>query len=148
MLSLIDLGFTPQQAFELISDPLIGLAQTEEDAGEGIFDASDRIEGGDVITWWNDIEKDKRYKSWPNTLQGVCMIYATLDEKIWLIFVANEAFVSRSTTHHSSEHVECHLGIRPFSSYFTRNHHFVCRYYDSTRRPYQIWYCSDVQPRC
>jgi UDP-glucose:glycoprotein glucosyltransferase len=74
MLSLIDIGFTPQQAFDLISDPLIGQAQIEEDAGEGIFDASDRIEGGEVITWWNDIEKDKRYKSWPNTLQGVSYI--------------------------------------------------------------------------
>jgi UDP-glucose:glycoprotein glucosyltransferase len=74
MLSLIELGFTSQQAFELISDPLIGQAQTEEDVGEGIVDASDRIEGGEVLTWWNDIEKDKRYKSWPDSLQGVSFL--------------------------------------------------------------------------
>lgn len=71
MLSLVSLGFTPQQAYQLISDPLVGQAQTEDDAGDGVFDASDRLEGEDVITWWNDIEKDKRYSSWPSSLAGV-----------------------------------------------------------------------------
>jgi UDP-glucose:glycoprotein glucosyltransferase len=60
VLSLTSLGLTPRQAFELISDPLIGQAQTAEDPGEGMVDASDRIEGGGVITWWNDIERDKK----------------------------------------------------------------------------------------
>lgn len=50
-----------RQAFELVSDPKIGQTQVEDDAGEGIFDASDRLEEGQVITWWNDIEKDKRW---------------------------------------------------------------------------------------
>jgi UDP-glucose:glycoprotein glucosyltransferase len=59
-LSLTSLGLTPRQAFELVSDAVIGQAQTEDDPGEGIVDASDRIEGGGVITWWNDIEKDKK----------------------------------------------------------------------------------------
>jgi len=27
---------------------------------DGIFDASDRIEEGGVIVWWNDLEKDSR----------------------------------------------------------------------------------------
>lgn len=71
MLSLVELGFTPEQAFQLLSDSLIGQAQTEEDVGEGIYDASDRQEQGGVITWWNDIEKDKRYRSWPTNLMSV-----------------------------------------------------------------------------
>ena len=27
---------------------------------DGVFDASDRIEGGGAILWWNDLEKDSR----------------------------------------------------------------------------------------
>ena len=87
-LSLKDLGLGPRQAFELISDPIIGQRQTEDEPGDGIVDSSDRLEGGGVITWWNDIEKDKRYlsftsqpydgsdvvfryKSWPEYPQAV-----------------------------------------------------------------------------
>jgi len=44
----------------LISDPLIGQAQTEDDPGEGTVDASDQLEEGEAITWWNNIEKDSR----------------------------------------------------------------------------------------
>jgi hypothetical protein len=80
---------TPRQAFELISDPIVGTAQTEDDPGEGTVDASDRFEGEQVITWWNDITKDKRYedrteerrmlmshryKNWPAHIQGVCLL--------------------------------------------------------------------------
>ncbi len=87
ILSLTSLGLTPKQAFELISDTMIGQAMTEDDPGEGLVDASDRLEGREVITWWNDIEKDKRfvslygmtselssftrYKQWPVHIQGV-----------------------------------------------------------------------------
>jgi len=28
---------------------------------DGLFDASDRIEGGGVVVWWNDLEKDEQY---------------------------------------------------------------------------------------
>lgn len=66
---------SPQQAFELVADAQIGQIQVEDDAGEGIFDSSDRLEGEQVITWWNDIEKDKRYSRWPSSLQGVRKAY-------------------------------------------------------------------------
>ena len=65
------MGLTPKQAFQLLSDPIIGQKQTGEEAGEGVVDASDRPEGGDVVVWWNDIEKDSRYKQWPTSLTGV-----------------------------------------------------------------------------
>jgi UDP-glucose:glycoprotein glucosyltransferase len=70
ILSLLDLGLTPKQAFELISDHLIGGAQVEDDPGEGFVDASDRIEGEGVITWWNDVEKDAR---WVHLLREACV---------------------------------------------------------------------------
>lgn len=39
------------------------IAVTQRDTAgvlDGIFDASDRPEGGEVIRWWNDISKDSR----------------------------------------------------------------------------------------
>lgn len=64
MLSLIELGLSPTQAIDLIafsevSDPSSG-GNGPSTVLEGYFDASDRIEGGDLIVWWNDIEKDSR----------------------------------------------------------------------------------------
>ena len=68
MLSLSELGIAPEQAIKLLSDSVIGQVQTEDDPGDGVVDASDRPEEGKVITWWNDIEKDKRYSSWPDSI--------------------------------------------------------------------------------
>ncbi|GAA5899753.1 Kre5p [Sporobolomyces salmoneus] len=36
-----------------------------------LFDATDRTEGGEVIIWWNDLEKDKRYKTWPSEVRDL-----------------------------------------------------------------------------
>jgi UDP-glucose:glycoprotein glucosyltransferase len=69
--SLVSLGLTPKQSFQLLADPVIGQKQTAEEPGEGVVDASDRPEGGGVVVWWNDIEKDSRYKQWPSSLTGV-----------------------------------------------------------------------------
>jgi UDP-glucose:glycoprotein glucosyltransferase len=60
VLSLSQIGLTPKQAIRMISDSIIGTAQTEDDPSEGTVDASDREEGGDVVVYWNDIEKDSR----------------------------------------------------------------------------------------
>ncbi|OXG53132.1 UDP-glucose:glycoprotein glucosyltransferase [Cryptococcus neoformans] len=69
-ISLTSLGLTPKQSIDILADPVVGQGQIENDMGEGLVDASDRIEGGDVITYWNDIEKDKRYHNWPIHPQG------------------------------------------------------------------------------
>ena len=58
--SLTSLGLTPKQAFNLLSDSVIGHKQIAEEPGEGVVDASDRLENGEVIVWWNNIEKDSR----------------------------------------------------------------------------------------
>lgn len=73
MSSLTSLGMTPEQAVELVSHESILAAQREGGTIEGIFDASDREEGGDVIIWWNDIEKDQRYASWSDNVHKVSM---------------------------------------------------------------------------
>lgn len=56
---------TPAQAIELLTHPKLGEAQGSKGVVDGMFDASDRPEGGDLILWWNDIEKDERYTTAP-----------------------------------------------------------------------------------
>ena len=60
MLSLTSLGLTRNQAVELFTQPTVSAAQNDNGQLDGVFDASDRPEGGGVIVWWNDMEKDKR----------------------------------------------------------------------------------------
>jgi hypothetical protein len=59
------------QAIELLTHPTIAASQSQSDVLEGLFDASDRVEGGSVIVWWNDLEKDSRYKRWSPSLYAV-----------------------------------------------------------------------------
>jgi UDP-glucose:glycoprotein glucosyltransferase len=59
MLSLTSLGLVPDEAFDLITHPsLETLSNT--DVVDDLLDASDRPEGGNLVFWWNDIEKDSR----------------------------------------------------------------------------------------
>ena len=36
-----------------------------------LYDATDQQEGEGVILWWNDLEKDRRYKSWTKSVREV-----------------------------------------------------------------------------
>jgi len=71
MASFTSFGLTPKQAVELLSHESIFAAQREGGAVEGILDASDREEGGDVIIWWNDMEKDQMYAHWSDDIKFV-----------------------------------------------------------------------------
>lgn len=62
MQSLTSLGLSHEQAIELLTHPNISSAQRRGGGiTDGLFDASDRQEGGDLIVYWNDMNKDKRY---------------------------------------------------------------------------------------
>ncbi|KAG1748320.1 glycosyltransferase family 24 protein [Suillus paluster] len=39
-----------------------------DDLLDGLVDSSDRLEGGGVIVWWNDIEDDTKYAGWGTDL--------------------------------------------------------------------------------
>ena len=71
MSSLTSLGLTAEQAVDLVSHESIFAAQRERGTVEDIFDASDREEGGDVIIWWNNLEKDQMYEPWSDNIQMV-----------------------------------------------------------------------------
>lgn len=60
MLSLTSLGLLPGEAYELVTHSSFGAASPRGDTTDDLFDASDRAEDGDLIFWWNDIEKDAR----------------------------------------------------------------------------------------
>jgi UDP-glucose:glycoprotein glucosyltransferase len=58
--SLMSCGLSNLQTFELLTHPAVASSQKDSGMTEAVFDASDRPEGGDLIVWWNDMEKDSR----------------------------------------------------------------------------------------
>ncbi|KAK0113891.1 hypothetical protein ONS96_014742 [Cadophora gregata f. sp. sojae] len=62
------LGMTGSQAIQLLSHEAIATVKAENEPQR--FDWRDDIEGGNVIIWMNDIEKDKRYSQWPTSLNA------------------------------------------------------------------------------
>ncbi|POS84491.1 hypothetical protein EPUL_004350 [Erysiphe pulchra] len=64
-----DLGFVPSEAIKLLLHTEIASAQSPD--GIDRFDWTDKIEGGNVIIWLNNIEKDKRYADWPVSLNAM-----------------------------------------------------------------------------
>jgi len=64
-----DLGLTGTEAIKLLSHEDIATVQAEGEPQR--FDWRDDTEGGNVIFWMNDIEKDKRYAEWPTSIQAV-----------------------------------------------------------------------------
>lgn len=78
MLSLRELGLSSAQAVDVMSWSAERTGAAPETVLEGYFDASDRIEGGGVIAWFNNIEKDSRYARWPTSLAGVSTLYGNI----------------------------------------------------------------------
>lgn len=67
--SLRNLGFTGSEAVQILSHPAIAEAKAGGDSQR--YDYRDTIEGGKVIIWLNNIEKDKRYIGWPTEAAAV-----------------------------------------------------------------------------
>ena len=64
-----DLGFSASEGIKVLSHSIVTQAQIDDEPQR--YDWRDEIEGGDVIMWLNDIEKDKRYQSWPTELSSL-----------------------------------------------------------------------------
>jgi len=67
------LGLTGDEAIKLISHAALSEESNNQDVQR--YDWRDTTEGGNVIIWMNDIEKDKRYMDWPEQVQGVSRIH-------------------------------------------------------------------------
>ncbi|KAF7345254.1 hypothetical protein MSAN_01902000 [Mycena sanguinolenta] len=70
------LGLDRPEALQLLTHPAV-IAVQGGGAGagalemDGFFDASDREEGGEVVIWWNDLEKDSRYANWSPSIHAI-----------------------------------------------------------------------------
>lgn len=61
-------GLTAVEAVSVLSHADVAQAQVDNEAQR--YDYRDEIEGGQVIIWLNDVEKDKRYEQWPTSLRS------------------------------------------------------------------------------
>jgi hypothetical protein len=91
-----DLGLTAPEAIQLLSHNEISTVKTENEPPR--FDWRDDIEGGKVIIWMNDIEKDKRYEGWPSALSAVGDIPSKSIAWTYTVIDAT-ADLSRAATH-------------------------------------------------
>ncbi|KAL4808818.1 UDP-glucose:glycoprotein glucosyltransferase-domain-containing protein [Aspergillus unguis] len=64
--SFRSLGLSATEAVEILTHGMVTEAVTQDQAQR--YDFRDEIEGGGVIIWLNDLEKDARYQSWPSEL--------------------------------------------------------------------------------
>lgn len=67
-----DLGLSAQEAVNLLSHEHLGKAMAQDVAQR--YNYRDEVEGGRVIIWLNDLEKDSKYEGWPSDLTGVGII--------------------------------------------------------------------------
>ncbi|KXN87330.1 UDP-glucose:glycoprotein glucosyltransferase [Leucoagaricus sp. SymC.cos] len=71
MRNVVGLGLERSEALQVLTHSAVASAQKDGGVTDGLFDASDRTEGGGVVVWWNDFEKDKRYARWSPSLYNL-----------------------------------------------------------------------------
>ena len=64
-----ELGLSGPEAIDLLSHEAITASSIDQEALR--YDWRDDSEGGDVIMWLNDIEKDKRYSEWSDSVSAL-----------------------------------------------------------------------------
>lgn len=64
-----NLGFSGTEAVQILSHTILTESKTAAESQR--YDYRDTIEGGQVIIWLNDIEKDKRYREWSKHTSAV-----------------------------------------------------------------------------
>ncbi|KAH8719458.1 UDP-glucose:glycoprotein glucosyltransferase-domain-containing protein [Phaeosphaeriaceae sp. PMI808] len=62
-------GLSAPEVISLLSHDAISATQTEDEPQR--YDFRDETEGGNVIMYMNNIEKDSRYESWPSELRAL-----------------------------------------------------------------------------
>lgn len=62
-------GLSAPDTISLLSHPAITQGQIGDEPQR--YDFRDEVEGGQVIVWVNNIEKDSRYQSWPTELRAL-----------------------------------------------------------------------------
>ncbi|KAF7724618.1 hypothetical protein EC973_000862 [Apophysomyces ossiformis] len=65
--SLENIGLSKRQAIDLLTHPALSENEAGASAIDDVYDVRDPSDNTMTI-WWNDLEKDKRYKGWSNNL--------------------------------------------------------------------------------
>jgi UDP-glucose:glycoprotein glucosyltransferase len=71
--SVKNIGLTGPEAISLLASPEVSSVKTGDEPQR--YDWRDIEEGGNVIIWLNDIEKDNRYEGWPDQLNAVGAVF-------------------------------------------------------------------------
>lgn len=87
------LGLNSSEAISLFSHPTIGEAKAKEKVQR--FDYRDDTEGGEVLVWLNNLEKDSRYQDWSSSLQVVSDNCGSKDDGLtWCSFFVGSSLDS------------------------------------------------------
>lgn len=80
-----DIGVSAQEAVSLLSHEFLGEALAQDTPQR--YNYLDDIEGGRVLIWLHDLEKDARYESWPEELEAVSILFIWFgfDMLTWLV---------------------------------------------------------------
>ena len=140
--SLQTLGLSGREAVSILSHPAI--SEPKKDVDTQRYDYRDDIEGGEVIIWLNNIEKDSRYSSWPTHTSAVgifqhrCVILQKLTRSV--DFTAN---VPRPVTTTQAGPSQCHT---PIGLFRCKRHGVAGRETEAiceSKDPDPIRYCSN-----
>lgn len=88
--SLQKAGFSGSEAVKVISHSSIAESKIQSESQR--YDYRDSTDGGRVIIWLNDIEKDKRYQSWPRYLNAVSWPFGSFEFPLTIISFFSEPF--------------------------------------------------------
>ncbi len=94
--SLKGLGLTGTESVKLLSHSAIAQAKVEDEPQR--YDYRDAEEGGRVIIWLNDLEKDKRYQGWPKSPAAVSS-FAIPEYTITHRYLAPTTYIPRAATY-------------------------------------------------
>ena len=82
---MLELGFSATEAIALLSQPVIAQSIAQDKPQR--YNFVDNVEGGKVIIWMNNIEKDKRYSQWPTQIEAVSnsdLLFAPCGQSLYL----------------------------------------------------------------
>jgi UDP-glucose:glycoprotein glucosyltransferase len=133
-------GLSGPEAIGLLSHSAITESQVEDEPQR--YDFRDTTEGGSVIVWLNNIEKDKRYEDWPSQVTAVMAIsffniicadsdLASSTHLSWPTAVGSPRYTQRCCTRRS---------------YFRRRYFLDCRHnagHDQARSSHQMGYRAE-----
>lgn len=83
-------GLSGPDAISLLSHSAITEIQSDDEPQR--YDFRDESEGGNIIVWMNNIEKDSRYSSWPTALTSVSRRFQTSEPALILAQLLQRTF--------------------------------------------------------